>query len=139
MREATSVRAALLTAAVWVVWMPYARAADCGTVSTQIEMNMCAQREFEAADAALNTAYGRVFERTSNRTDTQQLLTAAQQSWVLFRNAECAFAASGVQGGSAFPMVEQMCRTQITEARTKFLGRYLDCKEGDLACPTPAP
>lgn len=132
------VRAALLAGAVGVVSMPVARAGNCGAESTQAGMNDCAFREFKAADAALNAAYRQIMARLSGQTEARQLLTAAQRAWMAFRDAECKFSASGVQGGSIQPMIASMCQTDLTKARTETLRRHLDCKEGDLGCPVPA-
>ena len=131
------VRAAVLAGAVGVAATPAARAA-CDAGLPQAELNDCAFREFEAADAALNTVYRRIAARLTGEAEARQFLTKAQRAWVAFRDAECAFSASGTQGGSIHPMMDSMCRTDLTKARTEALGRYLDCKEGDLSCPVPA-
>ncbi len=131
------VRAALLAGAVEAAVMPVARA-GCDAEATQLEANDCAAREFKAADAALNAVYRQIVARLSSETEARQLLTAAQRAWVVFRDAECKFSASGVQGGSIQPMIFSMCQTDVTKARTEALRRYLDCKEGDLSCPVPA-
>ena len=93
------VRAALLAGAVGAAAMPVAWA-GCDAESTQIGMNDCAAREFKAADAALNAVYRQIVARLSGETEARQLLTTAQRAWVVFRDAECKFSASGVQGGS---------------------------------------
>lgn len=127
-----------LGAALWLTAAPRTLADDCAA-STQAGMSECARRELQDADAALNAAYGRLHVRLINRPGVQQRLVEAQRSWIAFRDEECAFSASGVEGGSAQPMVDPMCRARITQARTEDLGRYLDCREGDLACPAPGP
>ena len=132
------VRAAVLAGAVGVAATPVARAAGCGTESTQGGANECAGQEFKAADAALNATYGRIVARLADETDARQLLTKAQRAWVAFRDAECKFSAAGAQGGSIYPMIASACQIDLTKARTESLRRYLDCKEGDLSCPVPA-
>ena len=137
MVEVGWVRAALLAGVVGVAMTPGAQAA-CDAGLPQQGLNECAFREFEAADAALNAAYRRIVARLAGQTDARQLLTKAQRAWVAFRDAECAFSASGTQGGSIQPMIVSMCQTDLTKARAEALHHYLDCKEGDLSCPVPA-
>ena len=138
MVEVGWVRAAVLAGAVGVAAMPVARAADCGMEATQSGANDCAGQEFKTANAALNATYNRIVGRLAGQAEARQLLTKAQRAWVAFRDAECKFSASGVQGGSIQPMIASMCQTDLTKARTEALRRYLDCKEGDLSCPVPA-
>lgn len=130
------IRAAVLAGAVGVAATPTARA-ECDAGLPQQGLNDCAFREFEAADAALNATYRRIVARLAGQTEARQLLTKAQRAWVAFRDAECGFSASGVQGGSIQPMIASMCQTDLTKVRTEALRRYLDCKEGDLSCPVP--
>ncbi len=129
--------AAMLAGAVGVAAMPAARA-ECDASLPQQGLNDCAFREFEAADAALNATYRQIVARLAGQTEARQLLTKAQRAWVAFRDAECRFSASGVQGGSIQPMIASICQTDLTKTRTEALRRYLDCKEGDLSCPVPA-
>ena len=79
-------------------------ALDCKTASDQVSLNQCAGQDFKAADADLNAVYGQVAGRLSDAPDVKSLLTAAQRSWVAFRDAECAFRSSGSEGGSIHPM-----------------------------------
>ena len=134
-RKAT--RAAALAVALLIETVAHARAADCGTEATQSAMNACADRDFRAADAALNSAYRRVAERLAKDDGAKALLTTAQRAWVGFRDAECAFSASGSQGGSVYPLVALTCRAGLTRQRTQTLEDYLACREGELDCPVP--
>ena len=135
LRKAT--RAAVVTIALLAAAPAPARAADCGAESTQSAMNACAERDFRAADAALNAAYDRVVERLVKEDSATALLTTAQRAWVGFRDADCAFAATGVQGGSVYPLIALTCRARLTRQRTQTLERYLACREGELDCPVP--
>lgn len=117
--------------------LPALAAEDCTRLSTQLEMNFCAGRNREAADAALNEAYRRIVARLGTDTATLGQLREAQRAWIAFQDAECTFAASGVEGGSIYPMIHADCLREATEARTAALQTYLDCAEGDLSCPLP--
>jgi uncharacterized protein YecT (DUF1311 family) len=127
-------RSTLIAAGV-VLGAASAQAADCRDAASQAEMNVCASKAYEKADAELNAAYRELKERAQE--ETAKLLVAAQRAWVTFRDAECAFAASGSAGGSVQPMVVSNCLEDITRKRTTELKAYLDCKEGDLACLIP--
>jgi uncharacterized protein YecT (DUF1311 family) len=114
-----------------------ATAQDCGGAASQAELSMCADADYRAADAALNVAYREVEARLADLPDTRHLLVAAQRAWIAFRDASCAFAASGVEGGSIYPMILSQCLAGTTRDRTADLAAYLDCAEGDLSCPVP--
>ncbi|WP_182087220.1 lysozyme inhibitor LprI family protein [Aureimonas sp. ME7] len=115
-----------------------ASAADiCDDQTTQTALSACAAQQFEQADDKLNTAYAEVLERLEGEPPRRDLLRAAQRAWVAFRDAECTFAVSGTEGGSAEPMVNAQCRAELTDRRTGDLKDYLACGEGDLSCPLP--
>lgn len=117
--------------------LPALAAEDCSRLATQLEMNTCAGRNLDVADAALNDAYRKIVVRLAQDTEAIGQLRAAQRAWIAFRDAECAFAASSVEGGSIYPMIHADCLREATEARTAALHTYLDCAEGDLSCPLP--
>lgn len=117
---------------------PLAYADDCDNATTQGDMNACAGRQYQAADKALNSVYQQITQRLKADADTQKLLVGAQRSWVTFRDAECEFAASGVSGGSVYPLIHLNCLTAQTTSRTQALKQYLKCQEGDMGCPVPA-
>lgn len=110
-----------------------AMAAMPALAQTQAAINAAAAREARAADQALNAQYGRVVARLSS--PSRLLLRDAQRGWIGFRDRECKFEASGVQGGSAYPMVYSGCLKRITEERTRQLAARARCEEGDLSCP----
>ncbi len=60
----------------------------------------------------------------------------AQRKWIAFRDAECKFQASGVEGGSIYPEILTACGAGLVEARVRDFNHYLSCMEG--ACPVPA-
>ena len=100
---------------------------------TQAALNANAARDARSADQALNAQYTTTMAGLS--TPTRLLLRNAQRSWISFRDQECRLRASGVQGGSAFPMVQSMCVAQLTQERTRQLRQLAQCEEGDLSCP----
>lgn len=112
-------------------------AADCSAAQTQLDMNACATRAAEAADAELNGLYRQMRERLRRDDHAATLLVAAQRGWIAYRDAECDFASTGVAGGSIHPMIYAGCVEDITRARIADFQRYLACEEGDLSCPLP--
>jgi len=97
-----------------------------------------AQDTYAAADAELNRLYQKIESRLINDHATKQQLIKAQRAWVAFRDAECAFSASGVEGGSVYREVLEACLSDLTKVRIGNFNGYLSCQEGDMACPVPA-
>lgn len=108
-----------------------AHAIDCN--GTQSEMNECAASGYRQADAALNSVYQRLVARLTEPGRAR--LREAQRAWVAYRDEECDFMSSGVEGGSVQPMIAAMCLEAETRSRTAALRSILVCKEGDLSCP----
>ena len=105
---------------------------------SQTGMNICADAGYKAADKKLNATYGEIVKRLADDAGGKKLLQASQRAWIGFRDAECAFSASGVDGGSVYPMILSGCLEGLTNDRTEQLGDYLKCVEGDMSCPVPS-
>ncbi len=114
------------------------RADDCASSPTQTEMNECADAGLKQTDAELNKTYQAILERLKDSQEIKHLLVVSQRLWLQFRDAECAFSASGVAGGSIYPTIVQNCRTSMTADRITGLAVYLKCAEGDMGCPVPS-
>lgn len=112
-------------------------AIDCANASDQATMNQCAGQDFKAADKELNAVYQQITGRLKDNPDGKKLLVTAQRAWVGFRDAECKFSASGVTGGSVYPLIYSNCLTGVTKVRVEALKEYLKCEEGDMSCPVP--
>ena len=117
--------------------VPAAHAYDCAD-QTQPGLDVCADAAFKKADAGLNGAYKDILKRLKDDSAKTKLLVTAQKAWLSFRDAECAFSAAGVTGGSIYPMVVSLCLERVTKERTEDLSVYLKCEEGDTECPVPA-
>jgi len=117
----------------------FATAKNCENAATQAEINECAGKAFKDADARLNAVYNDLLGRFKGDADRQKLLISAQRAWITLRDADCAFIASGVEGGSLYPTILSSCLEEETKERIGRLKRLLDCKEGDLSCPAPSP
>lgn len=101
---------------------------------SQSGMNICAQEDYEKADAALNKVYGKVVGALSDDAHAKDLLKKSQRAWIAFRDAECDFQTVDNEGGTIYPMVYVGCQQSLTEARTKQLQSVLDCSEGNGDC-----
>lgn len=96
---------------------------NCNNPQTQSEMNACAGISYQNAYKRLNQVYQQLLLKLS--ASRRQKLTAAQQAWINFRNASCAFERSEVEGGTMAPMIYSGCMATLTEQRTKQLQEYL--------------
>lgn len=116
---------------------PAIAADDCANASDQATLNECADKSYKASDRQLNELYGEIKQRVANDADRTRLWVAGQKAWLAFRDAECKFSSSGVEGGSAYPMILTICLDSLTQSRIEDFTAYLACEEGDLSCPVP--
>jgi uncharacterized protein YecT (DUF1311 family) len=126
-----------LLALMSLLFTPAAFAVDCDNAADQATMNQCAAQQNKAADKELNALYQQITTRLKSNPDGKKLLIGAQRSWIAFRNAECKFSASSVEGGSVYPLIYSNCVTGLTKARVETFKNYLKCQEGDMSCPVP--
>lgn len=106
---------------------------DCATTAqTQIQINDCTQKDFEAASAVYSALYRQLSQSVGNKQ--RQLLREVQTEWMQFRSKACEFEKNALAGGSAAPMVFWQCQARMTRERTAELQRHLTCKEGDISC-----
>lgn len=110
---------------------------DCDNAMAQFELNACAYKDYERADAAMNAQWkvtaARMKERdreldrsTDNRPGFFDTLLAAQRAWLTYRDQHCASEGYAMRGGSAEPMVISGCQTQLTEARIAQLKSLIE-------------
>lgn len=140
MKAGTSRRCMLALAAMLTLGMGAGQAEDtasCNDAATQLELNACHANALGISDRRLNELYRTVEGRLAGNSDARDLLIEAQRRWIAFRDAECAFEASGAQGGSIQPMIRSLCLTSLTDARSEDLQRLLSCEEGDTTCAIP--
>ncbi|HEY2033069.1 MAG TPA: lysozyme inhibitor LprI family protein [Rhizomicrobium sp.] len=112
-----------MTAALVLLASTGARAGDtvdCNNAMTQMDMNICADREYQRADKALGHAYTTAMSSEDGKG--RELLRASERAWIAFRDAECTYEANASAGGSIQPMEYSNCLTELTKARTKQLG-----------------
>jgi uncharacterized protein YecT (DUF1311 family) len=105
---------------------------NCTDPQAQLEMNLCAARDFEEADAELNRlwreviasarARDREIDRSHDRQPTHEAtLRNAQRAWITFRDAHCQHESFEARGGSMQPLLYEGCRASLTRERIKQL------------------
>jgi len=106
---------------------------QCNREGSQIELDVCADQDAKAADAALNRVWATTIARArkmdgnltaadrSSGPPSADALLKAQRTWLSFRDAECLAEALEYRGGSMMPMIESACAARLTKARTKDL------------------
>jgi uncharacterized protein YecT (DUF1311 family) len=110
---------------------------DCENAMAQQDMNICAYRDFEAADAEVNTVWKDARE-AAKESDAElpdelkgadKALLAAQRAWIGYRDAQCELAGFEARGGSMEPMLVSGCKAELTRARTKELKAFVSGDE----------
>jgi uncharacterized protein YecT (DUF1311 family) len=91
----------------------------CPGSNSQHELNRCAARARDKADAELNKVY-RELMKDMGATERAKL-RAAQLAWIKFRDTQCDYESVGNKGGSIYPMVFSFCLAKITTPRVKQL------------------
>lgn len=108
---------------------------NCANAQSTVEINFCADKEYEAADKALNEAYASALKVVRSRNEDkpydaksfEQALRGAQRAWVAYRDADCKDVISQVwTNGSGTTSAILQCMTEKTVQRTKELKDQLE-------------
>lgn len=103
---------------------------DCANAASTVEMNFCADKDYQAADKALNAAYSiavasirtRDMEKPYDAASFEEALRNAQRAWVAYRDTDCKdLVAQEWAGGSGTSSAVLGCMTEKTIQRTKEL------------------
>lgn len=91
-----------------------------------LEIEYCANREFQKADRKLNVTYSQVL--TQIKADTNKSMRSefvqAQRRWIAFRDAECGAHYTYYMDGTIRGLMFVTCKTQLTEQREKDLRSF---------------
>lgn len=111
---------------------------DCDNATSTVEMNACAGRDYEKADAELNRVYGEalaaipdmaVAETRFDAKTWEAALRASQRAWIAFRDGECDGHVPMFWGGGTGTTAAVIgCKTGLTEERTKALKEQYEIK-----------
>jgi uncharacterized protein YecT (DUF1311 family) len=105
---------------------------DCDNAQTQMDMNICADKDYQQADKALNAAYKKAVAAAREMDDNVKdmgeayvgavdALKRAQRAWIGYRDGQCEFAGFEARGGSMEPMLVSGCLADLTRKRTEEL------------------
>jgi uncharacterized protein YecT (DUF1311 family) len=111
---------------------------DCNNAQTQMDMNICSQRDYDKADKALNEQYKKTraamvaidSDLDADLKGAEKALVKAQRAWVDYRDGECEAEGFQARGGSMEPMLVSGCKATLTVQRTKELKTLADGPEG---------
>ncbi|CAN7410189.1 lysozyme inhibitor LprI family protein [Pararhizobium sp. LjRoot255] len=105
---------------------------DCENAMTQSDMNICANKDYEAADKELNAVYKTTMtamqttdkelgEIDLNYVGAVEALKKAQRAWIGYRDGQCDLAGFQARGGSMEPTLVSGCLADLTKKRTAEL------------------
>ena len=102
---------------------------DCENKNTQMEMNACAQEEYDAADKALNDQWKltrKAMADWDKQLDADQrgaeaALLKGQRAWITYRAGQCDAEGFQARGGTLETMFYINCQTRLTKSRTQEL------------------
>ncbi len=104
------------------LWPGTAAALDCQSPMTQTDMNICAGRDYDAADKELNKVYGQIMTwAKANNPAMAKALRTAQRAWIPYRDTTCAWEGLAVAGGTMEPTIVATCKADLTRTRLKTL------------------
>jgi uncharacterized protein YecT (DUF1311 family) len=107
---------------------------DCKNTHVQIELDYCADRNFQAQDKKLNAVYQALLAGYDPKGKV--LLKTAERNWLAYRDSECTLETAGSEGGSIQPMEYSLCLADKTKDRIRELQHQRDCT-ADAGCTTP--
>jgi uncharacterized protein YecT (DUF1311 family) len=102
----------------------------CDKAYTTIELNQCAESEYQKADKNLNVAYqaaltvSESIDEVQQRKDTRQSLIEGQRFWVKFRDKDCDAVYNLWSGGTIRGVMYWGCMIDRTKQRTKELESF---------------
>ena len=109
--------------------------ARCDTLGGQTPMNACYVQVADSADQRLRRLLDEL-RRVLPAADFARL-QETQTLWQRYRDSQCRWERSFVEGGTIAPMMAATCRIVLTENRVAELRQYL-CEDGTLEGPCAA-
>ncbi|MBI3476990.1 MAG: DUF1311 domain-containing protein [Acidobacteria bacterium] len=114
-----------------------ATSSDCDkTAQTESDLTVCASHAYKGADDELNRIYQSLLKNAANDPVALDKIRAAQNAWVVFRDAQLAalYPAEDKQReyGTVFPMCANLALADLTRQRIDTLKHMLNRVEGDV-------
>ena len=94
------------------------------TAATQYDMNICAGKLEEAADAKLNALYQKIAAQLDHNSLNQLII--AEQAWIKYRDENCRVPSIFPEAGSGAVADEAICMEQLTNDRIQALKNLYD-------------
>lgn len=102
---------------------------DCTDPQDQTSMNICAYRDWEAADRELNEVWpvirNRLRESDSSLPEelkgAEEALLKSQRAWIDYRDGTCEAEGFQARGGTLEPLIVSSCLARLTRLRTTEL------------------
>lgn len=108
-----------------------AQTEDCQ--ASQAAMNRCAGQQLSTLDAELNKQYKAQMDYLQSPAK-KQAFKGAQQKWIAFRDADCAYQVGKAQdSGTIWPLLQSQCLAEHTKMRVDQLKNYTACRQE--GCP----
>lgn len=102
--------------------------ADCSIPQhAQRIINHCASLKLQEMDKQLAGLYQELLAAMPDQLDRARL-QAAENAWLHYREAQCAFEAPSGRQGSLSSLMYTSCARDLTEMRINQLRRYLECR-----------
>ena len=103
---------------------------NCKDPQTQVDMNICASREYAASDAMMTRQYN-ILAARMKQMDVEEpgyfaALLKSQRTWLQFRESQCRFEGYLTRGGTAEPLNVSGCLNELTKNRTADLKSLLE-------------
>ncbi len=106
---------------------------DCENGS-QMELNICAYRDFEKADMELNMIWPKAkkfaadgdADLEGNLKGYGKALLASQRGWLAYRDGNCEVYGFQARGGSMESMLVSGCKARMTKERVKELREMIE-------------
>ncbi len=101
----------------------------CDQAVTQVDINLCAEQDYDKADKALNAQWTQTKQvlagwdadiEPQNRGAVEEL-TKAQRAWIAYRDAQCDAVGYSVWGGTLYQATILGCLAEVTRNRTAEL------------------
>lgn len=90
---------------------------DCDNAMTTIEINVCSDRDVDAANAVLNRYLQKALERYSAEEKIVEAISQSQEQWVAYSKAHCNSIYEIWSGGTIRGVMYTSCMLALTKQR----------------------
>lgn len=94
---------------------------DCENAVTTYDMNICARKEMEEANAKMEKYYSKAKERYLENDSVVDLLVKSQEAWMIYRKAHCNSVYEIWARGTIRGVMFAGCMLRLTRQRTYII------------------